>query len=69
MNWWLQYKNGQGWYFTGTYEAAVADARKMCIRPETVVWIYDGQNKRVAEVTQSEVRKTFPALQGSSCPE
>ena len=69
MNWWLEYASiRQGWYFTGSYQSAVEDARKMCLRPDTVVWIYDGQNKRVAEVTQDKVSKTFPALQGSRCP-
>jgi len=70
MNWWLEYKSSrQGRYFTGTYEQAVAEAVSMCVSDATVVWIYDGSNRRTAEVTRNGAKSTFPALQGSSCPD
>jgi hypothetical protein len=69
-NWWIEYKSSrQGRYFTGTYQQAVEHAYGMCITDSTVVWVYNGDNRRVAQVTLRGVERTYPAIQGSSCPE
>lgn len=70
MNWWLEYKSSkQGRYFTGSYEQAVKEAQSMCINDTTVVYVFDGGNRRTAEVTKAGARPTFPARQGSTCPD